>query len=422
MINVIRGDCRTALSNLTDVPNVHACITSPPYFGQRSYMPDDSPFKHLEIGTERTVDQYVTHICEAMDAVRAVLRHDSTLWLNLGDTMRDSQMLGVPWRVAFALQDRGWFLRAHLPWIKRNPKPESVDNRPSNAMEWVFLFSTSKSNYFYDGEAIRQPGSMASVERYGRAMGNHKNVNGAPGQPPDTMLQPRPNTNKRRGYPRQDEGTLDSTTREQQCAGTRNARNTDWFFASFQGLLNDEGHPLALVVNPVGYSGAHTATFPPKLVEPMILASTSGVGCCPSCFTQFERQIEKGDPVIEQQRACGGDSNGLYAGQNTKDYAEAKAEGASELKARILAGMRERRTIGWTHPDNGCRFHGTYVPDHEVIRNAIPSTVIDPFGGSGTVGEVATALGRNAILCELDPKCLPMIDRRAQTTPGLKLA
>lgn len=409
---IISKDCRAGLFEL-EPGTVHACITSPPYFGQRSYLPEDSPLKRFEIGTENTAAEYVSNLVAVMDGVSHVLRPDGTLWLNLADTMRDNQMLGIPWLVAFALKAEGWYLRAHLPWIKRNPKPESVSNRPSNAIEWVFLFSKEPTGYFYDAEAIRQPGCLASIERSGRGVSSsHKHVNGVPGQSPDSMHRPRPNVNKRRGHPRQEEGNLDTTTRTEQCSGTRNARNTDWFFKTFQGLLHDDGQPLALVVNPTGFKGAHTATFPKKLVEPMVLASTSPVGCCDSCGAQYERMIVKGEAALEHQRACGGDKSGQYSGKNTKDYAGQSAENASDVKARILAGMCERKTVGYQHPANGCRNVGTYVPDHPLIKQAVPAVVLDPFGGSGTVGEVANELGRNAILFDLDPRCVPLMNQR----------
>ncbi len=194
MNRVIVGDCRDALRSL-DAGSFACCVTSPPYYGLRDYGHPG------QIGLEATPDLYVTSLLEVFREVRRVLRDDGTLWLNLGDSYASSipgnarpdhsgprllgtrggqrsakaaqvasrrrfgvplkNLLGMPWRVAFALQADGWFLRADLIWHKPNPMPESVDDRPTKAHEYVFLLSKSP-RYHYDGAAIAERATCRS--------------------------------------------------------------------------------------------------------------------------------------------------------------------------------------------------------------------------------------------------------------------
>jgi len=178
---VLVGDAAAVLRGLPDA-SVHCCITSPPYYGLRDYGVAG------QIGLEPTVDAYVAQLVAVFREVRRVLRPDGTLWLVLGDSYgRGSrgrwhgdgargrnkrrawaaypdgaaeqpakQLLGIPWRVAFALQADGWILRADIVWAKPNPLPESVRDRPTRAHEFVFLFARSP-RYWYDAAAIAEP-------------------------------------------------------------------------------------------------------------------------------------------------------------------------------------------------------------------------------------------------------------------------
>lgn len=409
---IIIGDCRQELAKLPE-RSVHCIITSPPYWNLRDYTKDES-LKQFEIGCEETHFEYVENLNKVFIECLRVLRDDGTLWLNLGDTTQDKHLLLLPFRLAFAMEREGWILRAQIPWIKRNPKPESIKDRPANALETIMLFAKSRY-YYYDSEANRLPGSMASIERRMRGISdNHKHSKPVvPGRHMDNMNRARPNLNgeKKRGHRRPDEGSLDTTTKEEQCAGTRLRRNTDWFWESFQGMIDDdEGNPLAIAVNPIGYKGQHTATFPERLIKPMIEASTPQGGCCPTCFTPFERIVKIGQQDLEHQQACGGNKDGEYHGKATKDFNAAKAEDASALKARILDGLRHRETVGWK-PTCSCVQAGAVAP----------ATILDPFGGSGTVGEAALKLGRRAILIELEPKNMKLINERTHLTPSFTM-
>lgn len=177
------GDCLDVLPTLK-AESVQCCVTSPPYWGLRDYDHPD------QIGAEDSPEDYVANLVSVFREVRRVLRKDGTLWLNVGDGyarnggtgnhgpnakvgntkkliqrrnckvpsvwgLKDRDLMGMPWRVAFALQADGWILRSKIAWIKKTAMPESVKNRPTNATEEVFLFSKSPS-YFYDSQAVRE--------------------------------------------------------------------------------------------------------------------------------------------------------------------------------------------------------------------------------------------------------------------------
>lgn len=274
-------DVREGLRMLGDA-SIHCIVTSPPYFGLRSYLSANDPNKTCEVGSEASLDDYIQHLVAVFDELRRVLRKDGTVWLNLGGSyagggragknpeywarhtsfgktdpvvhaggfglpskvpegMKPKDMVGEPWRVAFALQAAGWYLRAACPWVRHSGMPESCTDRPSTSVEYVFLLAhpDSGGDYFYDIHGLRMPS---------------------------------------------------------RDGGSRQRRTTDWFFSSLdmiqegQGTLVDAGgHPLAFVVNPTSYSGNHFAAFPVKLVEPCILLSTSAGGCCHQCGTQRVR-------------------------------------------------------------------------------------------------------------------------------------
>lgn len=285
---VLCGDALDQLKTLPDA-SVQTCITSPPYFGLRDYGADG------QIGLEPTPAEYVAKLVAVFREVKRVLRDDGTLWLNLGDSyagswgaqsrpngndvgstiqggsmlharqiaahpkgqthtgslkntpgLKPKDLMGIPWRVAFALQDDGWFLRSDIIWAKPNPMPESVTDRPTRSHEYVFLLSKS-ARYYYDASAIREPAVAV----------NEHDITGpgyaAPGQ---TAQKGNRKSDKRRGHSRRHAGFNDRwdgmTKAEQQSMG-RNKRDV-WTVAT---------HP---------YPEAHFATFPEELIEPMILA------------------------------------------------------------------------------------------------------------------------------------------------------
>lgn len=274
--------------------SVQTCVTSPPYLGLRNYKVDG------QIGLERTPEEYVCKIVEVFREVQRVLRKDGTCWLNLGDSyngypgnvtrggplngvnqharasfpsgygllspaLKPKDLIGIPWRVAFALQTDGWWLRSDIVWSKPNPMPESVTDRPTKAHEYIFLL-TKAERYFYDAEAIKEPVAISTIPRMYRGVSDsHKNVNGAPGQTPHSINQPRANgvgygkhQDKQRGHSRRHAGfndRWDLMTKDEQSALGRNKRDV-WEVATMP------------------YPEAHFATFPEELIKPCILAGS----------------------------------------------------------------------------------------------------------------------------------------------------
>ena len=246
------GNALDVLRGLYD-GSVNCCVTSPPYWGLRDYGVEG------QLGLERTPEEYVAKMVEVFREVRRVLRDDGTLWLNLGDSYasdtkgsggpsvkqlsnagsryemnqrfnhgcKPKDLCGIPWMVAFALRADGWYLRQDIIWHKPNPMPESVTDRCTKAHEYIFLMSKSQ-RYWYDAAAIAEPSIYAGdVKDY---TGNQKNND------TDPVLQATRPKNR----------TIVVTD-------TRNRRSV-W------------------TVSTTPFPGAHFATFPPKLIEPCILA------------------------------------------------------------------------------------------------------------------------------------------------------
>jgi DNA modification methylase len=251
---LIHGD---ALDVLRQMPDgcVQTCITSPPYYGLRDYG-------HAgQIGLEPTPAGYVARLVAVFEEVRRVLRDDGTLWLNLGDSYNSAasnqngrglddkvrggnrergrnsaiwdgakvkDLLGIPWRVAFALQDAGWTLRQDIIWAKPNPMPESVRDRCTKAHEYLFLLSKS-ARYFFDAEAIREPAKCSARPESSRWKDEGSKLSG-------TM-----STKTGLGFNKPEDGA--------------NKRSV-W------------------TVTPDPYPGAHFAVMPPELVRPCVLAGS----------------------------------------------------------------------------------------------------------------------------------------------------
>jgi len=235
------GDCCSIMRAwIAAGVRVQMCVTSPPYWGLRDYGITG------QLGLEATAREYVASVVEVCGLVRDLLTDDGTLWLNLGDTytssggpgrqgengrrLKPKNLCGIPWSVAFALQDEGWYLRADIIWSKPNPMPESVIDRPTRAHEYLFLLAKSE-RYFYDAEAIKEPALTDDIRRpY------------APGQ-----QDARGNGHARRA------GHAACLS---PLAGTRRNRRSVWTIAT---------EP---------YDGAHFAAFPQALVAPCILAGS----------------------------------------------------------------------------------------------------------------------------------------------------
>ena len=269
---LLQGDCLQQLATLP-AASVQCCVTSPPYWGLRDYGTPG------QLGLEATPDEYVANMVAVFRAVRRVLRDDGTLWLNLGDSyagsgpsgasyqsettkrregmdtdgafrisktlgqrgltyaekkpippagLKPKDLVGIPWRVAFALQADGWYLRQDIIWHKPNPMPESVTDRCTKAHEYIFLL-TKQPKYYYDNEAVKEAGNYEPATR----------DKSAEGYTADYAFGDR----------------FSSGARQYGVAGKRNKRSV-W------------------TVTTKPYKGAHFATFPPDLIEPCVLAGS----------------------------------------------------------------------------------------------------------------------------------------------------
>lgn len=343
-----------------------------------------------QIGLEPTIEAYVAKMVEVFRAVRRVLRDDGTLFLNLGDSysgsgeggggnrkgnehgqhdtmigkrgdsgLKPKDLCGVPWRVAFALQADGWWLRSDIIWSKCNPMPESVTDRPTKSHEYIFML-TKSARYYYDAEAIREP---------------HQTPNGM-------------------GWAANGKGTIRHYGHG--ISDARRGTDESW---SGSGLSSMGGNPAGrnrrtvwtIATEP--FPEAHFATYPQALVEPCIQAGTSERGCCPQCGAPWQRVVEK---------------SGGTTGKGWTDHKADMSKGMTQARySGGLAGEAARNAYrvecaGW-QPTCACGSDDT-----------TPCVVLDPFGGSGTTALVANRLGRKAILIELNRDYAEMAARRLQ--------
>jgi DNA modification methylase len=336
------------------------------------------------IGLEPTPEEYCANMVAVFREVWRVLKPTGTVWLNLGDTysaqrwtkkgmdrteaqpmnnMRDSwrsiaptknsgladkNLVGIPWRVAFALQADGWYLRSDIIWSKPNPMPESVQDRPTKAHEYIFLL-TKNARYYYDADAIREPMSEATKER------DKHGFSGA------FKGQMRGSPNESRW---QDGRPIDTPT-----------------FYSAQG--RNKRSVWEITTQP--YPEAHFATFPEKLVEPCILAGTSEKGNCAECGKPWERIVE---------------ASGGTIGEGWHDHTDDLARGMRDNSSgKSTDGTYKREHKGW-QPTCSCN------------AEVVPATVLDPFAGSGTTLAVAQRLGRKSIGTDLSEEYLKLASKR----------
>ncbi len=349
-----------------------------------------------QLGLEPTPEAYVARMVDVFREVRRVMRDDGTLWLNMGDSyagngavsqeqtnadirhatcgnalakcqrrigtvggLKPKDLCGIPWRLAFALQADGWYLRSDIIWHKPNPMPESVRDRPTKAHEYVFLLSKSE-RYFWDQEAVREPHCSASIERskYDRTTDNT-------------------NKGKPTGKNRDDNGLIFGSG-----------------LNALPYMLHPAGRNLRSVwtITPKPFHGAHFATFPPALVERCIRAGTSERGCCPQCGKAWDR-------VTETQRAA---------------YREVLDP---KLAARVEMGLVSRKTglaaPGWRKAQMASSSTLGFRPACSCpAAEPVPCVVLDPFIGSGTTAAVAKSLGRDCVGIDLNPKYLAMARAR----------
>jgi DNA modification methylase len=470
MLTVMAGDCRAVMAAM-EPESVQSVVTSPPYFGLRDYgiepsvwggeahehewataarkteQTNNARWQHLEggnghnrfhnagtdpddervfgtfttgfcpcgawlgvLGLEPTVGLYVAHMTEVFQAVRRVLRKDGTVWLNLGDSyataggaraygstdgavgrgdapgdlrrpppgLKPKDRMMVPARVALALQADGWFLRDEIVWAKPNPMPSSVTDRTTPAHEMVYLLTRS-ARYFYDAEAVREDVAPSQVGRVrddviGGTAWNERGQHSEGG---------------RYGRTRRDTFARDGAVAGHVLPGQSAAQHRSDRTDTTPVVGRNKRSVWRIATAP--YPDAHFATFPPKLIEPMILAGTSERGCCPECGAPWERIADRDGTGPEFAPLAIAESGALPDGPGTH----------RNLGGRYQAWLN-------AHPKETTGWRPTCKHDAEPI----PCTVLDPFGGSGTVGQVSRTLGRKSVLIDLSPDyCGQMLQR-----------
>lgn len=473
-IKIIAGDCRETLKRLPD-ESIHCVVTSPPYFGLRDYGAVG------QIGIERNYPEYVSALVEVFREVRRILRADGTVWLNLGDSyatgagrvgsapgggrqggkwagyrgthtrensgkaayripedgigpmtqpnlmpqpgLKPKDLIGIPWRVALALQDDGWWLRRDIIWNKPSGMPESVRDRPATGHEYVFLLSKS-ATYFYDAEAVKLAPAESSLARWtqdvdgqngseranggAKTNGNMKAVGGVrrrrPNGAPTTEFVPGENTC---GVPESGVNLRSVWIIPTQPFSGEFCRACRTYFEgeSLNGLRVevvklDGGRQEHRRWCDCGRCDAwlsHFATFPPALIEPCIKAGTSERGCCAKCGAPWAREVERrrtrnGQPLVE----------GSFHGNAT--------DGTPQRIGATGTGHWRDKTESWTLG---------WSPSCSCGAGVVPATVLDPFAGAGTTGLVADRLGRDAVLIELNPDYAAMAEQRFRRDAGL---
>ena len=308
------GDSTEVLKQLED-KSVDCCITSPPYWGLRDYG------NEKQLGLEPTPEEYVNNLCDVFDEVHRVLKDDGTLWLNLGDSyasgksrysttpqgnfekgkdrtgkygelvdgkkrtcvknhsvLKDKDLVGIPWRVAFELQRRGWYLRQDIIWAKPNPMPESVKDRCTKSHEHIFLLSKSPK-YYFDVEIIKEDGVIKKGTKYAKGSKERYEMDKVNSRPPEYKV----------------------------ADGKRRKRDV-W----------------TTTVKP--FKQAHFATFPPDLIEPCVLAG------CPEGGTTLDPFGGAGTTALVSKKH---NRNSIYIDCNP-DYLEiAKKRLGEESKEDI---------------------------------------------------------------------------------------
>lgn len=291
---ILVGDNRETLRTIPD-KSVQCVVTSPPYFGLRDYGVDG------QMGLEATPDAFCTELVSLFREIRRALKDDGTAWLNLGDTyasqrggttppaqtvaggvngkggtrerrgqaegynpsrdclrygLKHKDLIGIPWRVAFALQADGWYLRQDIIWHKPNPMPESVRDRCTKAHEYIFLLSKSEK-YFFDSDAMQEPavGGARGSEFHTGKTGEHQSGRAS--------KKPRTSGNKTHKYVEAYE--VSPTEEHRTKAGLLNVADKPWETRNRRSVWTVATKP---------YKGAHFATFPPDLVEPCVLAGS----------------------------------------------------------------------------------------------------------------------------------------------------
>lgn len=413
---VLVGDCREVLRSLP-AQSVHTVVTSPPYFGLRDYGTGDE-----QIGLEPSPDDFADALVAVFREVWRVLRDDGTVWLNLGDTyanraqprtnpasyrgdraectpprpnvlgdgIKAKDLIGIPWMVAFALRADGWYLRSEVVWSKPNAMPESVTDRLTCSHEQVFLLAKSGDPQYWT--------HRAGAATRSRPAPDWRWVHRETGEESETLMLgdewQRVNLWRSHDYfydadAIREQATPEGIARESrarltpydapgQTSNRRTTSNGEWLTAG-----RNKRSVWTIATQP--YPGAHFATFPPKLIEPCILAGCPE-RCCPVCGAPWVRITERRG--VRERGAttmlAGGKAEALM-------LTGARRDGLSTSNSHNGACAPEILTLGW-------------VPTCDHGAGPIPGTVLDPFAGAYTAVLQAVRSRRSAIGIELSPE------------------
>jgi DNA modification methylase len=420
---ILEGDVLDGLRTLPDRA-IQCTITSIPYYMLRNYGVEG------QIGQESTLQEYISKIVEVFHEVKRVTRDDGTLWLNIGDSYSGSgrgptgkngignqferqgfvgkspnkggdefkakDMMGVPWRIAFALQAGGWYLRSDIIWNKPNPMPECVTDRPTKSHEYIFLL-TKRPRYFYDAEAIRE-GVSGGTHARGDYKGDHPKttepgrgikqnsswMKACWGQPEGTGKKKKANKQDQTGNPTYTGFNERWKNRKQfdpsQAGGGSNVIGHSGNLDGCDGTTRNARTVWTITTQP--RPEAHFATFPDEIPRRCISAGTSEYGCCPKCGAPYQRIVETSGGTIGESWHPHADDEvtGQVGGFPSKGY--------------------KREFKGWKP---GCKCNA---------GEPVACLVLDPFMGSGTVAVVARDLNRSSIGCELNPEYVKIIRKR----------
>lgn len=406
-------------------------------------MPITIPAMTCELGLEKDPKEYIGHMVLVFREVQRVLRDDATCWLNIGDSYagywgdkyahkpfgedrtadestppnkaslnfvrgkrgrkedgvtrwsdsgniavsRDSflkpkDMVGIPFMLAFALRDDGWYLRSDIIWAKKNCMPESVTDRPTKSHEYIFLLAKS-DKYFYDAEAIKTPAAESSKQR-GKTNGNMKAVGRPIKYLPEGQANIRKARDKQRGHSRKHAGfndRWDQMDKEEQMSMGANKR-TVWHLATN------------------AFKEAHFATFPEELIVDPIKAGTSEHGCCSECGTPHVR-------IVDKELVPGPKAAKTFVVDGRDAEADKQDQGSNRQKDGHKPGwIYQSQTIGWT-------------PQCKCNVGVAPCVILDPFSGAGTTFMVAKKLNRRAVGIEISPVYVPMSEKRVNDELGM---
>jgi len=478
------GDCLEVLRTLPDAC-FNCCVTSPPYWGLRDYGHD------RQLGLESTPEEYVARMVEVFGEVKRVLRDDGTLWLNLGDSyvsqggvgqgrhwdgrgkntetqthrvtagmagLKTKDLVGIPWRVAFALQADGWYLRSDIIWSKPNPMPESVTDRPTKAHEYVFLLS-KQARYWYDADAVREPwadcrngysgakvdtvdasalrndgGRTSAPTTAGRNRRSVWTVATKPFSGPRTVRQVRV-------APDADVDGMKRTTSPDcpvhvgRAAQSRSARR-DGRAASQQNhspRSGDDHAPSLPLFAPVhgethGRSASTSGSLPASRAPSATPHSTGSrrtdrepgttLPCTPSAQSLRRTGDTSEAPASTEQHHGNGDrktSGGGSSGAPESRSVRRSVDTSVELVSEPL-DLSSCTCLCYTEEIEGVDHFAVFPP--ALIKPCILAgcpeggIVLDPFFGSGTTGMVAESLGRSWFGIELNPEYEPLIKQR----------